>query len=315
MGREHASLRVLLVHNPTAGGGRAGRLVPELAARLAADGVSADRHQTSSLEDARVAACQAAGSVDAVVAVGGDGTVGACAAGLADAGPPGSPGTGAALGVIPAGGGNDAARSLGLPPDDPLAAAGLLTRLHRRPADLASVAGRAYLNVAGAGFDSEVNRIANQRLGWAGNRPRYVGAVLAELVVGRTAQFRLTLDGRASELRGWLVAVANGPSYGGGMRVAPQASMADGLLEVVVIHDIGRLEFLRTFPKVFTGRHVGHPAVAVHRAARVELDADRPLAVYADGEPAGTLPASFEVRPAAITVLATDPAPGFPAAS
>ena len=305
---------MLLVHNPTAGGGRAGRLVPEVAARLAADGVEAEQHETRSLEDARLAACQAATSVDAVVAVGGDGTVGACAAGLADATPGGS-GVRAALGVIPAGGGNDAARSFGLPADDPLAAAGLLSRLRRRPADLASVAGRAYLNVAGAGFDSEVTRIANQRLGWAGNRPRYVGAVLAELVVGRTAQFRLSLDGQALEPRGWLVAVANGPSYGGGMRVAPQASLADGLLEVVVIHDIGKLEFLRTFPKVFSGRHVEHPAVAVHRAAHVELDADRPLAVYADGEPAGALPATFEVRPAAITVLAADPAPGFPAAT
>jgi YegS/Rv2252/BmrU family lipid kinase len=214
--------------------------------------------------------------------------------------------------VVPAGGGNDAARSLGLPAGDPLAAAGLLTRLHRRPADLATVAGRAYLNVAGAGFDSEVNRIANQRLGWAGNRPRYVGAVLAELVVGRTARFRLSLDGRATELTGWLVAVANGPSYGGGMKVAPNASLDDGLLDVVVIHEIGKLEFLRTFPKVFSGRHLEHPAVAVHRAARVDLDADRTLAVYADGEPAGTLPATFEVRRAAITVLAADPAPGFP---
>jgi YegS/Rv2252/BmrU family lipid kinase len=311
MAGERASLRVLLVHNPTAGGGRAGRLVPQVAARLAADGVEADQHQTRSLEDARLAACQAAGSVDAVVAVGGDGTVGACAAGLADAG---APGVRAALGVIPAGGGNDAARSLGLPAGDPLAAAGLLPTLRRRPTDLATVAGRDYLNVAGAGFDSEVNRIANQRLGWAGNRPRYVGAVLAELVVGRTAELRLSLDGQTTELRGWLVAVANGPSYGGGMQVAPQASLADGLLDVVVVGDASKLEFLRTFPKIFTGRHVEHPAVAVHRATRVELDADRPLAVYADGEPAGTLPATFEVRPAAITVLAADPAPGFPAA-
>jgi YegS/Rv2252/BmrU family lipid kinase len=300
-------VRALLVHNPTAGGGRAGRLVDQVVERLAAGGIEAERHQTRSLEDARLAAGEAAGAFDAVVAMGGDGTVGACAAGLAD-----RPGARAALGVVPAGGGNDAARSLGLPPDDPLAAAGLLARLRRRPADLATVAGRAYLNVAGAGFDSEVNRVANQRLGWAGNRPRYVGAVLAELVVGRVAAFELVLDGRAVPLRGWLVAVANGPSYGGGMRVAPQASLDDGLLEVVVIHEIGKLEFLRTFPKVFSGRHVEHPAVAVHRAARVDLDADRTLAVYADGEPAGTLPATFEVRPAAITVLAADPAPGFP---
>ena len=302
-------MKVLLVFNPTAGGGRAGRLVPRVAERLTGDGVEVDQHQTRSLEDARLAACEAAGAVDAVVAVGGDGTVGACAAGLADAGPRSR----AALGVVPAGGGNDAARSLGFPVRDPLAAAGLLTRLRRRPADLATVAGRGYLNVAGAGFDSEVNRVANQRLGWAGNRPRYVGAVLAQLAVGRTARFRLVLDGRAQEVTGWLVAVANGPSYGGGMRVAPQASLADGLLDVVVIAGIGKLEFLRTFPKVFGGRHVDHPAVTVHRAARVELDADRLLHVYADGEAAGTLPATFEVRPAAVTVLAADPAPGFPA--
>jgi diacylglycerol kinase (ATP) len=290
-------VKALLVHNPTAGGGRAGRLVAQVAERLRADGVETDQHQTRSLEDARLAACQAARTVDAIVAVGGDGTVGACAAGLADAAAP----VRAALGVVPAGGGNDAARS-----------PGLLARLRRRPADLATVAGRAFLNVAGAGFDSEVNRVANQRLGWAGNRPRYVGAVLAELVVGRVATFELALDGRPARLRGWLVAVANGPSYGGGMKVAPHASLDDGLLDVVVIHEIGKLEFLRTFPKVFSGRHLEHPAVAVHRAARVDLDADRTLAVYADGEPAGTLPATFEVRRAAITVLAADPAPGFP---
>jgi diacylglycerol kinase (ATP) len=309
-------VRALVVHNPTAGGGRAGRLAPQVVERLAGDGVEVDQHRTLSLEDARLAACQAAGEVDAVVAIGGDGTVGACAAGLADAGvsggSPGESGVRAALGVVPAGGGNDAARSLGLPADDPLAAAGLLTRLRRRPADLATVAGRAYLNVAGAGFDSEVNRLANQRLRWARGRPRYVGAVLAELVVGRPATFELVLDGQATRLQAWLVAVANGPSYGGGMRVAPAASLDDGLLEVVVIGAIGKLEFLRTFPQVFSGRHVEHPAVAVHRAARVDLDADRTLAVYADGEPAGTLPATFEVRPAAVTVLAADPAPGFP---
>ena len=309
-------MRALVVHNPTAGGGRAGRLAPQVIERLRGDGVQVAQHPTRSLEDARLAACQAAPEVDAVVAVGGDGTVGACAAGLADAGPaggsPGGSGVRAALGVVPAGGGNDAARSLGLPADDPLAAAGLLTGLRRRPADLATVAGRAYLNVAGAGFDSEVNRVANQRLGWARGRPRYVGAVLAQLVVGRTARFELVLDGRAQQVEGWLVAVANGPSYGGGMRVAPRASLADGLLDVVVIGAIGKLEFLRTFPKVFSGAHVEHPAVAVHRAARVDLDADRTLAVFADGEPAGTLPATFEVRPAAVTVLAADPAPGFP---
>jgi diacylglycerol kinase (ATP) len=302
-------LRALLVHNPTAGGGRTGRLLPAVAKALRTAGGEVERHRTTSLEDARLAACKAAGSFDAVVAVGGDGTVGACAAGLADAGPTAR----AALGVIPAGGGNDAARTLGLPFDDPLAAADLLPRLRRRRADLGEVAGRRYLNVAGAGFDSEVNRIANRWLGWSSERPRYVGAVLAQLVVGRPAGFRLTLDGERLQVRAWLVAVANGPSYGGGMRVAPHAGLDDGLLDVVVIGAIGKLDFLRTFPKVFSGRHLEHPAVAVHRARRVELAADRTLAVYADGEPAGSLPATFEVRREAIAVLAADGAPGFAA--
>jgi len=244
-----------------------------------------------------------------VIAVGGDGTVGACAGGLADAGPSAR----AALGVIPAGGGNDAARSLGLPFGDPLAAAALLPHLRRRPADLARVGERSYLIVAGAGFDSEVNRVANQHLSWAKGRARYVGALLVELVVGRPAGFRLTLDGEVHELRAWFVTVANCQSYGGGMRIAPDARLDDGLLDVVVVGDIGKPAFLATFPKVYSGRHLEHPAVSLHRARRVELDGDRALAVYADGEPSGSLPATFAVQPAAITVLAADGAPGFAA--
>jgi diacylglycerol kinase (ATP) len=302
-------VRALLVHNPTAGGGRAGGLLPAVTERLRAAGVEVDRHATRSLEDARLAARQAAGTVEAVVAVGGDGTVGACAGGLADAGPAAR----AALGVIPTGGGNDAARTLGLPLRDPLAAAALLPWLRPRAADLARVGERGYLAVAGAGFDSEVNRVANQRLAWARGRLRYVGALLVELVVGRPAGFRLTLDGEAHELRAWFVTVANCQSYGGGMRIAPDARLDDGLLDVVVVGDIGKPAFLATFPKVFSGRHLEHPAVSLHRAKRVELDGDRALAVYADGEPCGSLPASFAVQPAAITVLAADGAPGFPA--
>jgi diacylglycerol kinase (ATP) len=303
-------VRALLVHNPTAGGGRAAGLLPAVSERLRAGGVEVDQHPTRSLQDARQAACEAAGDVEAVVAVGGDGTVGACAGGLADAGP----GARAALGVIPAGGGNDAARALGVPFGDPLAAAELLPRLRRRPADLARVGERSYLAVSGAGFDSEVNRIANQRLWWAGAHLRYLGAALAQLVIGRPAGFRLRLDGQERQLAAWMVAVANCPSYGGGMRIAPAASLADGRLDVVVIGAVGKLTCLDLLRKVFSGRHVEHPAVSVHRARRVELAADRPLAVYADGEPAGALPATFEALPAAITVLAAEHAPGFPPA-
>jgi diacylglycerol kinase (ATP) len=316
----------LLIQNPAAGGGRSARLLPAVLERLRAAGAEVEVHRSVSLADACVAARQAAGSVDAVIAMGGDGTVGACAAGLADAGEVRTAAAGgaaggaqalqhtrvAALGVVPAGGGNDAARNFGLPFTDPLATAAMLPTLGARRADLVRAGGHRVLNAAGAGFDAEVSRRANRRLATAPTRLRYVGAVLAELAAGRPCGFRLRLDGRVLETGAWLVAVANSQSYGGGMRIAPAARLDDGLLDVVVIGgELSKPGFLATFPKVFSGRHVEHPAVHVHRAARVELEAERPVAVHVDGEPVGTLPASFQVWPAAIAVLAAGDAPAF----
>jgi diacylglycerol kinase (ATP) len=310
-------MRALLLHNPAAGGGRAARHLGGVVERLRRGGVELELHRTVSLDDARAAARARAAAVDAVVAMGGDGLVGACAAGLAEAAP-GQPGGGdlpavrAALGVIPAGGGNDGARSLGLAPGDPLAAAGLLPKLSRRRADLARAGDRWYLNIAGAGFDSEVNRLANRRLSWLPGTSRYVAALLAELVVGRPSRLRLTLDGAALEVAAWFVVVANTASYGGGMRIAPDARLDDGLLDVVVIDGaLSRPRFLAAFPQVFAGTHLTHPAVSAYRAATVHVAADRPLAVYADGEPAGAVPMTFTVTPGAIAVLAREGAPGF----
>jgi diacylglycerol kinase (ATP) len=300
-------VRALLACNPAAHGGRGLRALPAVTARLGAAGVALDVHRTSSIADARKTACDAAGQVDAVLAMGGDGMVGACAAGLADAGADAR----AALGVIPVGGGNDAARAFGLPHDDPVAAAGLLPSLARRRIDLAAADGRRFLNIAGAGFDSEVNRLANTRLRRAPSMLRYAGAMVVKLAAERPVRFTVTLDGRAGELAAWLVVVANGRSYGGGMRVAPDARFDDGLLDVVVIGDLSKPDFLATFPKVYAGRHLAHRLVTVHRARRVELAADRPRTVYADGEHAGELPMAFAVEPAALTVLAAADAPGI----
>jgi diacylglycerol kinase (ATP) len=300
-------VRALLACNPASRGGRGAQALPGVTDRLRRAGVEVEVHRSASLGDARKTACDAAGEVDAVVAMGGDGMVGACASGLADAGPDAR----AALGVVPAGGGNDLARSLGLPPHDPLAAAALLPGLARRRVDLARADGLRFLNVAGAGFDAEVNRLANARLRRAPMTLRYVGALLAKLAVERPARFTLTLDGRRQELAAWLVVVANGRSYGGGMRVAPGARLDDGQFDVVVVGDLGRAGFLATFPKVYSGRHLEHPLVGVHHARRVELAADRPRAVYADGEHAGELPMAFELEPSALTVLAAADAPGL----
>jgi diacylglycerol kinase (ATP) len=316
-------MRALLVHNPAAGGGRSARMLPAVLERLRSARVEVEAHRSVSLQDACAAARQAASSVDAVVAMGGDGTVGACAAGLAAAATgsedvlaAAAPGLEsarvAALGVIPAGGGNDAARNLGLPFGDPLAAAAMLPSLGARRADLVRAGERYVLNAAGAGFDAEVSRRANRGLSRAPGRVRYVGAVLAELVTGRPASFLLRLDGQSIQTDAWLVAVANSRSYGGGMRIAPAAMLDDGLLDVVIVDgELSKGGFLATFPKVFSGRHVEHPAVRVHRAARVELEADRPLAVHADGELASTVPVTLQVVAGAIEVLAAERAPAF----
>jgi YegS/Rv2252/BmrU family lipid kinase len=298
-------MRALVVWNPGAGSGRVAALLPAIRARLRAAGVDVDEHRSTSLDDARAAAAQAAGEADAVLAVGGDGTVGACAGGLAGA----DPAARAALGIVPAGTGNDLAVALGLPLGDPVATAGLVPGLPRRPLDVALANGRWFVNVAGAGLDSEVNRLAN-RVRLPG-RARYVPALLAGLVVGKPARFSVELDGRTVHEDAWFVAVANGPSYGAGMRIAPGARLDDGLLDVVIVGAVPKPEFVRTLPKVFSGRHLEHPRVSLQRATRVAVDADRPVHVYADGEHLGTVPVAIEVRRAAIDVLAAPSAPGL----
>jgi diacylglycerol kinase (ATP) len=300
-----SDVRALIICNPTSGGGRAATVLPAAERRLFSAGIEVVTYLTTSLHDARTASEQAAEGYDVVVALGGDGTVGACAAGLAAA----SAGR-AALGIVPAGGGNDTAGALGLPIHDPVAAADLLPALPRRRVDLARAGEHVYVDIAGVGFDSEVNRLAN-RTTWLRGRARYAWAVVAQLAVRRPARFTVELDGQRHEAGAWFVAVANGPSYGAGIRIAPDARMDDGMLDVVVVADISRRELLRTFPKAFSGRHVDHPGVTIYRAAKVGIEADPTQWVFADGEEVCQLPLVFESMPQAISVLATADAPAL----
>jgi diacylglycerol kinase (ATP) len=301
-----------LLWNPAAGGGRAPALLDAVQAELAAAGVEVQLRRTSSLADARRSAAAAAGRVDLVLAAGGDGTVGACANGLADAAG-GHRRLATALGAVPTGSGNDLARAMGLPPDDPVAAARLLPALASRPVDVvrAELGGTTarFLIAAATGFDGQVNRLAN-RLPLRG-RPRYIGATLLRLPFSRPSGFTLELDGERLETRAWMVTVANGPTYGGGLRIAPAAVMDDGLLDVVVIGGLSRTALLRALPTLFDGSHVDNPAVSVHRATRLTVRSTPAVPVYTDGEPLGSTPASFTVEPGALRVLTTDDAPGL----
>jgi diacylglycerol kinase (ATP) len=295
--------RIAFAANPRASAGRGGAAaavaVPVLAADLDVRNVtSPDARSTA----AALADVVRAG-VDAVVVAGGDGTVNLAVNVVA--------GTGTPLGIIPAGTGNDIARELGLPLD-PVAAAravvGALLGGERRRADAVRCRLRGggeirwFAGVLGAGFDAVVNERAN-RWSWPRGGAKYTLAVARELPLFRERRYLLDLDGRQAEARAMLVAVANGPAYGGGMRIVPDARFDDGLLDVVVAGPISRFELVRIFPKVFSGRHVDHPRVHVYRAACVRIDSPG-ITAYADGERFGPLPLLCEAVPGALALLA-----------
>jgi diacylglycerol kinase (ATP) len=216
-------------------------------------------------------------------------------------------GTDTPLGIVPAGTGNDLANSLKLPIKEPLAATGVIAdRLMSGgawPMDAVRTGEKWFGCVLGAGFDSRVNDRAN-RMSWPRSRMRYNLAILAELRVFKPLHFRLTLDnGEPWETEAMLVALGNAKSYGAGMLVCPDADLADGLIDVTVLGPVSKPEFLKTFPKVFKGTHVTHPAVTTTRAKVVTIEGEG-ITAYADGEFVSDLPITCECVPGAVRILA-----------
>lgn len=299
-------LRLTLAVNPAAHAGRGGRRGHEAAALLRSRGVEVTELWRDSATALADAVAQALPESDAVVAVGGDGAVNAVANVLV--------GTGVPLGVVPAGTGNDIARLLGVPRDSVARAVdALLAALAGGPRvlDVGRIEWpggcRHYLAVASAGFDARVNERANAWR-WPRGRFRYVLAVLRELAAFRPLRFELTVDGAARVQRAMLVSVANGPSLGGGMLVAPAARADDGVLDLLVLGPLSVPAFLAVFPKVFRGTHVGHPAVELSTVHRVGVGGPG-VVVYADGERVARGPVDISVVPGALRVLA-DPGAG-----
>jgi YegS/Rv2252/BmrU family lipid kinase len=287
-------MKLSLIVNPVAGGGRAGRALPAVQDELRRLGLDHRVQATLSLEHARSLAREAAAIGEVAVAFGGDGLIGAVAGALRH-------GEGV-LGVLPGGRGNDFARSLSIPVD-PVAACRILRTGERRQLDLGSVGGRTFIGIASCGFDSVANRIANDTKVVRGNLVYAYGALRA-LAGWRPASFTVTVDdGTPRSVVGYTVAVANSGHYGGGMRLAPGAQLDDGLLELVIISDVSRLRFLRMLPTVFNGEHVHRPEFEMVRARRVTVAASRPFTMYADGDPIAELPAEIEVLPAAVCTI------------
>jgi diacylglycerol kinase (ATP) len=291
--------RVTVLTNPTAGRGRAAAAGDVVAARLRAAGVAVQRVEGRDADEAADLARAAvrAGSedaTDALVAVGGDGLVHLAVQVVA--------GTGVPLGIVAAGTGNDVARYLDLPRTDPAAATDRLLRGRVRTVDLARSGRRRFVTVLAAGFDAVVNERANA-MSWPRGQMRYNLATLAELRTFRPLPYTLELDGRPRALEAMLVAVGNGPSFGGGLRITEGAVLDDGLLDVVIIKPMSKARLVRTYPKLFRGTHVTIPQYEHHRVRSVTVAAPG-IVSYADGERFAPLPLTVQCEPGALRVLA-----------
>jgi YegS/Rv2252/BmrU family lipid kinase len=288
----------VLIVNPSSGGGRGAQLRARVERELDHRHLAFRTVVAASLEHGVEEALAAAGAREIPVVLSGDGLIGRVGGALARSGTP--------LGIVPGGRGNDLARVLGIP-TDPAGAVDVLAAGERRRIDVGEANGRRFLGIASTGFDSDCNARANRVRLVRGNLV-YVYAALRTLAGWRPATFTVVLDGSERiQHSGYSVAVANNKAYGGGMFMAPDAELDDGLFDVVLTGRVGKLRFLANLPKVFRGTHVQKDEVSVRRASRVEVRASRPFEVYADGDPLTELPAQLRVLKGALEVIAPSP--------
>ncbi|SDS49221.1 diacylglycerol/lipid kinase family protein [Microterricola viridarii] len=296
-----APLRLTVAINPNASFGRRRDVGPRVAERLAEAGHQVAMLREPNLELLRREAEDAvAHGTDALIVVGGDGMVSLGANLVA--------GTATPLGIVASGTGNDMARALGLPIDD--AEAGidvLLAALQREPRVIDAARVRHgglttwFCGALSAGFDARVNERAN-RMTRPRGPSRYTIAMVRELMSFKPIRYSLVVDGVAREVSAMLIAVSNGVSIGGGMKITPDAELDDGELDLLIVSALSKPRFLKLFPRVFAGEHVSEPEVEITRVRTVSLAAADVVA-YADGERVGPLPLDVEVVPGALRML------------
>jgi diacylglycerol kinase (ATP) len=301
----------LFIVNPIAGNGRAHGLAPRIDAWLETRGLSARLLETRERGHAeRLASTAGDLGHDRVVVVGGDGTIQEVVNGLLTAARAAGDGV-PALGVVPAGNGNDLVRDLALPLE-PMAALAVALGEETRPIDVAVASGgdgrlRHFAVAGGVGFDARVAHVMyGHRFPWQRGRAGYFLSTFFELLRFRNHRLRLILDTHEGEVEiertSLLVAFANGPYYGGGMQICPGADPSDGYLDVCIAGDLSRWEALRLLPGIYQGAHVGHPKVEFVRARSVRFDGEDGTLVHLDGEPYGAIPVRIDVLPKALHV-------------
>jgi diacylglycerol kinase (ATP) len=286
--------------NPAAGAGRAGRVASRVESYLEARSLRADFVAPESAAELRRRAERAAAAgYTIVVALGGDGTFHQALAGAF--------GTGVTLGFLPAGHGNDLARGLGMPLE-PVAAARAFARGLAAPMDLlrarfADGTSMVYAGAGGIGLDAEAAALANGRFGWLPGPMRYVAGALASLGSFRPLEVEAELDGLPLRAQVLLAAAANGPCYGAGVRIAPEARMDDGRLDLALVAPLGWMEIAELLPRAVTSGDIREPAVVRRQGRKLKLRTNRSARFHADGELVGDAPEEIEVLPAAVRIV------------
>jgi YegS/Rv2252/BmrU family lipid kinase len=289
----NVAARHLLLVNPSAGGGRARKLLREVEDAFRIRGMSYRLVLTEGLEHGRAEALAAADAGETPVVMSGDGLIGQIGGVLAGRDIP--------LGILPGGRGNDLARVLGIP-GEIAGAVDVIAARNVRAIDVGELDDRRFLGIASCGFDSDANRIANETK-WVRGNLVYLYAALRALYAWKPATFTLHIDGSRKQVTGYTVAAANSKAYGGGMYAAPDAELDDGLLDVGATGNVGKLRFLRGLAKIFEGEHRELLEVQTWRGVEVRIEADRPFAVYADGDHLADLPVTVRLLPRALRVI------------
>ncbi len=295
-------MRLGVIINPSSGRGKGearGQIVLET---LKARGQEFLNLSGASMDEANANARHAIndGEIDGLIVVGGDG--------MAHLGVNIACDTGISLGIIAAGTGNDLARSIGMPEGDVVAGTHAVLDKLDSPRKVDAIKAQSstdkfwFFGTASAGFDALCNQRANQ-MSWPKGQRRYDIAMVLELAKFKPIHYEATIDGEHRSFDAMLCAVANGPAFGGGMNIAPDAKVDDGYLDLFIVHAMSRLELLKVFPKVYTGGHVTHPAVEFVRAKSVKLSSGN-MPVYSDGEARGHSPLTATVVPGALSVFA-----------
>ena len=286
--------KYFFIINPTAKNGRVMTIWQQVASELENRIVSYDYAVSTSEENVSELAESAAKKGYIVVGVGGDGTVSRIAGALV--------GKNAIFGLIPAGTGNDFARTFAIP-KEPLAAVEVLLQGKTTPIDLGCINGRYFCNVIGAGLDAQVVEDANKVFKRFSGSLAYLLALMRQLFIYRPRRVKITMNDQKIYVNAWLIAVANARYYGSGMMVAPQADPRDGYLDVVVVQNISLFHFLRLFPLVYKGLHINHGAVRKWRTMQLRVESEEPLAIQVDGELYGVTPFDLKVQPQAVRVI------------